>query len=193
VKQVKKWKTIEITMIALFVAFTAIGANIGNFFTIGGVPLTLQTFFAILAGLVLGKRLGSMAMIVYMFIGLVGLPIFSQFGGGFRVLFSPTFGFILSYIVVSYVVGWMIKKKSTLPMFIFSAIVGLILNYVIGTNWMYFAYKLWADAPAGFTYSLAWSWMLVFLAKDVIVSIAAGIIGHRLNKSVMAKSSFNIH
>ncbi|GKU84770.1 biotin transporter BioY [Niallia sp. NCCP-28] len=192
-KQTKKWKTIEITMIALFVAFTAIGANIGNFFIIGGVPLTLQTFFAILAGLVLGKRLGSMAMIAYMFVGLVGLPIFSQFGGGFRVIFSPTFGFILSYIIVSYVVGFMIEKKATLPMFIFSSIVGLILNYVIGTNWMYFAYKFWAAAPEGFTYGLAWSWMLVFLVKDVIVSIFAGVVGHRLNKTVMAKSSLKIN
>nr|WP_248563114.1 biotin transporter BioY [Niallia sp. NCCP-28] len=180
-------------MIALFVAFTAIGANIGNFFIIGGVPLTLQTFFAILAGLVLGKRLGSMAMIAYMFVGLVGLPIFSQFGGGFRVIFSPTFGFILSYIIVSYVVGFMIEKKATLPMFIFSSIVGLILNYVIGTNWMYFAYKFWAAAPEGFTYGLAWSWMLVFLVKDVIVSIFAGVVGHRLNKTVMAKSSLKIN
>lgn len=188
----KRWKTIEITMIALFVAFTAIGANIGNFFIIGGVPLTLQTFFAILAGLVLGKRLGSMAMIVYLFVGLIGLPIFSQFGGGFRVIFSPTFGFILSYIVVSYVVGFMMEKKQTLPMFIFSAFIGLILNYLIGTNWMYFAYKFWANAPEGFTYGLAWSWMLIFLVKDVIVSICAGIIGHRLKKTVISKSNLKI-
>ena len=70
----------------MFAALMMIGANItafAPFLVIGGVPITLQTFFAILAGLILGSRRGALAMTVYMFIGLAGAPVFAKFSGGF--------------------------------------------------------------------------------------------------------------
>src|SRR5690625_3816427 len=57
--------------------------------------------FAVLAGIVLGSRLGAFSMFVYMMLGLVGAPIFAQFKGGTAVLFSPTIGFSLSFIIVA--------------------------------------------------------------------------------------------
>ena len=69
----------------MFAALMMIGANItafAPFLTVGGVPITLQTFFAILAGLILGSRLGAISMTVYMFLGLTGAPVFAKFGGG---------------------------------------------------------------------------------------------------------------
>lgn len=66
----------------MFAALMMIGANITSFvpfLVIGGVPITLQTFFAILAGLLLGSRIGAIAMTVYMCIGLAGAPVFSKF------------------------------------------------------------------------------------------------------------------
>src|SRR5690625_217951 len=86
----------------MFVALTEIGANltsIAPFLVIGRVPITLQTFFAVMAGLVLGSRLGAFSMFVYMMLGLVGAPVFAQFKGGIGMMLSPTFGFILSFIV----------------------------------------------------------------------------------------------
>src|SRR5699024_7172906 len=73
------------------------------FFVLGCVPITLQTFFAVLAGLVLGSRVGAFSMFVYMMLGLVGAPVFAQFKGGMGMLLSPTFGFILSFILIAYV------------------------------------------------------------------------------------------
>src|SRR5690625_2503916 len=98
----------NLTAGAMFVALTAIGANltsIAPFLVIGGVPITLQTFFAVMAGLVLGSRLGAFSMFVYMMLGLVGAPVFAQFKGGTAVLFSPTISFILFFIIVAYVAG----------------------------------------------------------------------------------------
>src|SRR5690554_1441255 len=80
-----KLKTIELTLISMFIVLIAIGANITTiapFLVVGGVPITLQTFFAILAGLVLGSRLGAITTSAYAFIGFVGLPVFAQFMGG---------------------------------------------------------------------------------------------------------------
>lgn len=189
----KKWTPLDITMGSLFVAMMAIGANITSiapFMVIGGVPITLQTFFAILAGLILGSRLGAFSMLVYMLLGLAGAPIFARFSGGASVLVSPTFGFILSFIILAFVVGKMVEAKRTLPMYIAAALVGFVINYGFGTNWMYAAYQFWFEADFAVSYKLAWSWMIVPLPKDVILSVLAGVFAFRLERSVLSRSEF---
>lgn len=182
----KRLRTIDLTMVAVFVALMAIGANTTSFLIVGGVPITLQTFFAILAGCILGSRLGALSMIVYTLVGIVGAPVFAQFTGGASILIKPTFGFILSYILVAYLVGIIIEKSQqpTAKQFIIASLLGMIVNYVIGTNWMYYAYKLWAQAPDGFSYKMAWAWMLAPLPKDIILSIVAGAISPRIYTAV---------
>jgi biotin transport system substrate-specific component len=188
-----KLRTTDLTAAAMFVALMAVGANITSiapFLVVGGVPITLQTFFAILAGVVLGSRLGAIAMMVYAFVGLVGVPVFAQFGGGFGTFLKPTFGFIVSYVFTAFVTGYIIEKmKNTAGVFALAALVGMAINYVFGTNWMYAAYKIWAAAPDGFTYKMAWLWMVVPLPKDIILAILAGVVGHRL-KRTLSKSQF---
>ena len=182
----KRFRTIDLTMAAVFVALMAIGANTTSFLIIGGVPITLQTFFGILAGCILGSRLGALSMTVYALVGIVGAPVFAQFTGGASIIIKPTFGFILSYILVAYVVGLIIEKaqKPTVSRFVIASLLGMVINYVIGTNWMYYAYKLWAQAPEGFSYKMAWAWMLAPLPKDVILSILAGAISPRIYMAV---------
>jgi biotin transport system substrate-specific component len=191
---VMKLKTSELTLAAMFVALMAVGANITSiapFMVVGGVPITLQTFFAILAGVVLGSRLGAIAMMVYAFVGLVGVPVFAQFGGGFGMFLKPTFGFIVSYVFTAWLTGYIIEKmKNTVGVYVFAALAGMTINYLFGTNWMYAAYKVWASAPDGFTYKLAWLWMVVPLPKDIILAVLAGVMGHRL-KRTLSKSQFS--
>jgi biotin transport system substrate-specific component len=173
-------RTLQLVHISMFAALMAVGANVSSFLVVGGVPITLQTFFALLAGIILGKRMGAAAMIVYAFIGLAGVPVFAQFSGGMDTLISPTFGFILSYILVAYIAGAIAQKFPTRKGFVIAALAGLTVNYVIGTNWMYAAYKLWFAAPEGFTYQMAWAWMAVPLPKDIILAVLGGFFGFRL-------------
>ncbi|MCH4826198.1 biotin transporter BioY [Planococcus halocryophilus] len=173
-------RTLQLVHIALFAALMAIGANIASYLVVGGVPITLQTFFAILAGLLLGSRKGAIAMIVYAFIGLAGVPVFAKFSGGMDTLLSPTFGFIVSYVFTAYLAGLIAEKWSTKKGFVIAALVGMAVNYLFGTNWMYAAYKLWFAAPEGFTYKMAWAWMAVPLPKDLILAVLAGLFGYRL-------------
>ncbi|HWJ79037.1 MAG TPA: biotin transporter BioY [Niallia sp.] len=184
----KGWKTIDITMIALFVALMAVGANITSFLIIGGVPVTLQTFFALLAGFILGKRLGSLAMLIYMIIGLIGMPIFSGVTGGLFTIAKPSFGFIIAFIPTAYFAGLIVEKKDTIKWFVISAFIGLFVNYLIGTTWMYIAYKLWFAAPDGFNYSVLWSWMALPLIKDLLFTYVAAVVGMRMNQLVVRKS-----
>jgi len=179
----KKFRAIDLCYAGMFAALMAIGANITSiapFLVIGGVPITLQTFFAVLAGLVLGSRLGAISMVAYMLIGLLGAPVFAQFSGGFQTVLSPTFGFILSFIPVAWATGKIVEKHQNMTTYLIAAIIGLILNYLIGTNWMYAAYKIWAQAPQAFSYKIAWVWMAVPLPKDIILSLVAGLVAHRI-------------
>ena len=188
-----KFRTIDLALVGMFVALMAIGSNIVSwlpFMTIGGVPITLQTFFAILAGAVLGSRLGMVAMFVYLLVGLVGVPVFAKFGAGPSTIVSPSFGFIISFIILAFVVGKIVEKKKSATFFVTASLIGFVINYVFGTNWMYYAYKFWAAAPEGFTYKMAWAWMMVPLPKDIILSVLAGLMAHRLEKTVLSKGQF---
>lgn len=173
-------RTLTLVQIAMFSALMAVGANISSFLIIGGVPITLQTFFAILAGFLLGKRLGAASMLVYAFIGLAGAPVFARFSGGMDTLISPTFGFIVSFVFTAYAAGWIASKIPSKKGFILAALTGTAINYLFGTNWMYAAYKLWFAAPEGFTYGMAWAWMMVPLPKDIFLAVLGGLFGYRL-------------
>ncbi|WP_312755546.1 biotin transporter BioY [Rummeliibacillus suwonensis] len=182
-----KFSTLDIVYCGLFATLMMIGANITSFapfLVVGGVPITLQPLFAILAGLVLGSRLGAVSITVYTLLGLVGAPVFAKFSGGFSSILSPTFGFIVTFILSAYVAGKMVEYRRTKTMYITAALVGIAINYLIGTNWMYYAYKLWAAAPEGFTYKMAWLWMVPPLPKDIILAVFAGIFGYRLQKII---------
>lgn len=191
VKKSSRLRALDMTYVGMFSALMMIGANITSFvpfMVIGGVPITLQSFFSVLAGALLGSRLGAIAMAVYAFIGLVGAPVFARFSGGVGQILSPTFGFIVSFILVAYVTGKIVEKNNKLNIYIFATLVGTVISYLFGTNWMYFAYKLWASAPDGFTYTMAWAWMAVPLPKDIVLAILAGIFAHRLRKIIVRKN-----
>ncbi|MYL49648.1 BioY family transporter [Halobacillus litoralis] len=180
----------DITLGSLFVALMAIGANITAFMPflqVMGVPLTLQTFFAILAGLVLGSRLGSFSVLVYALLGLVGAPIFAGFKGGISMLISPTFGFILSFIIVAYAVGKIAESKRNLRTYIAAALVGIVLNYFIGVNLFYLAMNFWVGGD-GIGFVLAWSSMVPFLIKDIGLAVVSAFFAIRLEKSLLHRT-----
>ncbi|MEI5908306.1 biotin transporter BioY [Bacillus spongiae] len=194
-KPTNRFRPIDLTLASLFVAMTAIGANITTFapfMTFGTIPITLQTFFAVMAGLVLGKRLGAFAMLVYMLVGLVGIPVFAGAMGGLGIIMKPTFGFILSFIPAAYVAGWIVENRKGFLPFILGAAVGTIINYVFGTTWMYFFTIFGADA-GGFTYGMAWKVMLPFMPKDAILAIFAGIFATRLHSTFLSRSRYYNH
>lgn len=166
-------KTRNMILSAMFAAFMAVGANLSPFLMIGGVPITLQLLFAMMAGGLLGSRLGAISMLIYMFIGLSGAPVFAQFKGGPAQLLSPTFGFIVSFVFVAFITGKLIgdRQMVTSQHYITAGILSLLCNYVIGTNVMYLAFKLWASAPEGFHYAMAWQWMLAYLPIDIGVTV----------------------
>ena len=98
----KNIKTRDLIYCALFAALTAIGAFLH--FQLFQATITLQFFFTAMAGLLLGAKLGALSQLLYVVLGLVGVPIFAA-GGGFGYVFQPTFGFLLGLIPAAWVVG----------------------------------------------------------------------------------------
>jgi biotin transport system substrate-specific component len=178
----KMGKTRELVLCGLFAALMAVGANASPFLMIGGVPVTLQLMFAIIAGGMLGSRVGAKAMLVYVALGLIGAPVFAQFKGGPSSLLSPTFGFVLSFIAVAFMVGMILARTRSFSRYVTAGIAALLLNYIIGTNFMYLALSFWADAPKEFSYKVAWGWMVAYLPLDVIVTGVSMVVLHRLYK-----------
>ncbi|MEJ8778673.1 biotin transporter BioY [Pseudogracilibacillus sp. ICA-222130] len=200
-KRNKQIRVIDITLIGMFVALMSIGANItawAPFLQIGGVPITLQTFFCFLAGALLGSRRGALAMVVYLFVGLIGVPVFAGFKGGLGAVLSPTFGFIISFIFTAYVTGKVIetREQPTLITFILASLVGLLFNYMIGTNYMYLALSFFMDAQESVTYIGTWLIMLVYLPVDLLTIVAAALFAPRLyrvlHKSTMITPSSSV-
>ena len=186
-KPLPKWRVVDLVHSGLFATLMMIGANItafAPFLVIGGVPITLQTFFAILAGLVLGSRKGAIACTVYMLVGLAGAPVFAKFSGGFSAVLLPTFGFVVTFILSAFIAGWIVERFQTFTSYVVAALLAMAVNYVVGTNWMYYAYTLWAGAPEGFSYKMAWAWMIPPMPKDIVLAIFAGFFAYRIQKTL---------
>lgn len=185
VKEKPSLRAIDITYVAMFAALMSIGANLTSFIMIGSVPLTMQTFFAILAGVLLGSRLGSLSMLVYTLIGFAGAPVFAKFTGGFQVFMSPTLGFIFSFIILAYFTGKIVEKQKqpTFKTFAIACFVGLAINYLIGTNYLYVSTKYILEFE-GITYRGTWRGMQLFLYKDIVVTFFAALISPKIYHAV---------
>lgn len=187
----KQLRPVDLTFGAVFVCLMAIGANIAVWFPIlaipiGGtsVPLSLQTFFAIIAGLMMGKKLSSLSMITYTFVGIAGVPVFAGMSAGPMVILSPTGGFIISFIIVAFVVGSIADRTKGTAVWtnIFAASVGLAINYGFGVTYMYLAMNTWLELKI--SYTTAWLSMIPFLIKDTALAYLAAIFVVQLSKRV---------
>lgn len=141
-----KLTTREITMAALFAALAAVAAIIVR---VGGpaiVPFSLVPFVVMLAGGILGARLGAISMFVYTIVGLIGLPVYASapFGGPAYV-FIPSFGFILGFIGAAYVIGLIIngKKNPSITRTVIAMVSGVAVIYIVGLPYMYLILNLY--------------------------------------------------
>jgi len=117
---------------SMFGALTAAGAYMA--IPLPLVPMTLQTLFLYIAAGLLGGPLGALSQIIYLILGIIGLPVFAGGKAGIGVLFGPTGGYLIGFVIAAYVIGRLVtsKKKPGLPWIAISMALGLIVVYLSG-------------------------------------------------------------
>ena len=121
----------ELVLSSLFVALIAIGAIIR--IPLGSTVYTLQFLATLLAGALLGGRLGALAVLTYTVMGLVGLPVFAS-GGGPSYILQPTFGYLVAFMLQAYVGGTYIRRSGpiTFKKQLTAHLIGLVIVYTVG-------------------------------------------------------------
>lgn len=171
-------KTRKIVFIALFVALITVCSWIQIPSTI---PFTLQTFAIFLALLCLGGKSGTIAIICYILLGLVGVPVFSGFKAGLSVIMQPTGGYIIGFVIMGlcYLIFERIDKP---PIKIFSLVLGLTLLYLFGTLW--FVFVATKSKEIGFLSALIMC-VVPFIIPDLMKLSLAYFISLKLKKSFL--------
>jgi biotin transport system substrate-specific component len=114
----------------VFAGLTAVGAHI--YIPLTPVPITLQTLFVLLAGAVIGARRGALSQVLYVGLGALGLPVFAGSLGGLGIIAGPTGGYIVSFAVVPFLVGAMLRRSNSISWQIFSFSAGTALIFCFG-------------------------------------------------------------
>ena len=170
----------QMTLISLFAALTAVGAFIS--IPLYPVPLTLQTLFTLLAGMTLGSAMGASSQIIYVLLGVIGLPVFAGFKAGIGILFGPTGGFLFGFIICAFIVGKIMELKNEKNIFYYllAGFSGTIIIYFIGVI------QLSLVTGIGIKRALLIG-ALPFLPGDILKIIAASFIASKLKPTIELK------
>ncbi|HDP70315.1 MAG TPA: biotin transporter BioY [Actinobacteria bacterium] len=165
---------------ALFAALTAVGALMVIPLPFSPVPVTLQVFFVLFAGALLGSKLGAVSQIVYVFLGCLGLPVFAGGTSGFGVLIGPTGGYIFGFILAAYVIGKLTEKKPRLYYF------GILAALIVGVLIIYLAGVLQLMMVAKLNFSKAFFvGVLPFIGVDLIKAVLVSFLIQRVKPHVL--------
>ena len=164
----------EITRVALFSSLISLSSLILKF---GGdilVPFSILPLMVMLAGAVLGSRMGALSVAVYVLIGLAGAPVFAKppFGGIVYVL-QPTFGFI----PMAYVIGKLLEVNNSRHFlrFVGAMAVGTLVMYLVGIPYLYGIVKIYFGKPFSLWNALQIG-MLPFIGLDMLKAVIAGFV-----------------
>ena len=167
----------QMAMIGVMTAVTCIAAPFSIPIPVSPVPLSLTTFILYLSVYILGTRNAFISYVIYLLLGLVGLPVFSGFTGGPAKLAGPTGGYIIGFIVMAVIAGLVIDNCHKPWIQLIGMIVGTIVCYLFGT--------IWFCIVADYTFKAALAVCVIpFIPADLIKMIIAMIIGPMIKKRI---------
>ncbi|UTB31540.1 MAG: biotin transporter BioY [Methanobacterium sp. ERen5] len=153
------------------------------------VPITAQTFAVLFAGIVLGRYWGGLSMLIYIAIGLIGVPWYGGMTGGVEILFGATGGFFVGFVLAALVVGYLsdryVKVRNFMPMFTLLVFANFILIYVPGVIGLaVFMYIVNGTVPG--VWALLAMGVLPFVIGDLVKIGGAAALA----KAITPKDSF---
>lgn len=194
-------RSIDLVLIALFAALIVVLALVPPIpVPVMAVPVTLQTLGVMLAGLILGPRRGALAVLLYVSLALIGLPVLPGGRAGLAVLMGPTGGFLLGMIPGAAVTGWLGYRASSMgkslqalastvssssgssqgrqifKAWLASISGGILVVYAFGLPWM-----TWVTGLDPVKAALA---VLVFIPGDIVKAVVAAVLAQRVAQSI---------
>ena len=169
-------RTVDMAYIALFAVLMAVCAWITVPMT---VPFTLQIFAVFAALVTLGGRRGTYAVVVYLLLGAVGLPVGSGFQGGLGWLLGTTGGYIVGFLCIA-LIYWLMTAKlgDSLPVSVVACVLGLVVCYAFGTAWFLVVYAR-TSGPIGLMTALGWC-VFPYIIPDLVKLALAVILSRRV-------------
>jgi len=164
----------RMTSISIFAALICISTVILPAIPIFGIPVTLQTFMIMVTALLLKPIDAFLAVMIYILMGVMGLPVFSGFKSGFDTILGPTGGFIVSFPFAAYFISLFKGNFNILRLLIVNFLFGIIFVYLIGAAFMAFYSKA--------NYFLTLKNVLVFIPIDCIKAVLASFIAIKVRK-----------
>ena len=169
----------NIVICSLFSALICIGAFIR--IPLPELSITMQVFFVLLAGLLLDAKRAITAVIIYILLGLAGLPVFST-GGGFSYILKPGFGYLVGFAVCAGVMGKICGKNACIKKMLVSCIAGVAVIYLFGISYYTVISRLvmGLELTAEFIITIC---VLPMLPGDVLSVVLAVVLADRIKKS----------
>ena len=169
-------RTVDMAYIALFAVLMAVCAWITIPMT---VPFTLQIFAVFAALVTLGGRRGTYAVIVYLLLGAVGLPVGAGFQGGLGWLLGTTGGYIVGFLCIA-LIYWLMTAKlgESLPVVVAACVLGLVVCYAFGTAWFLVVYAR-NSGPIGLMTALGWC-VFPYIIPDLVKLALAVFLSRRV-------------
>ncbi|HIU63807.1 MAG TPA: biotin transporter BioY [Candidatus Avacidaminococcus intestinavium] len=160
---------------------------------IGPVPHTLQPLVVLLSGMLLGPKWGPSSLLVWIALGVLGLPVFNQGQAGAVMLIGPTGGFILGFVVCSWLVGWLTCRdpKSGYGKTFIYLFSGIIIAYAMGMVGFKLSFQYFLQKPMTWEKSIIIA-IAPFLPFDIIKTIAATYIGVHVRKALVASGLYTV-
>ncbi|HML51518.1 MAG TPA: biotin transporter BioY [Propionicimonas sp.] len=181
----RRLTTTDLALVAAFAALIGALAFIGAIPVGGaGVPITLQTLGVALAGAILGPLRGSLAVLLYLALGAIGLPVFAEHSAGLGAFTGVSAGYLLAFplsaALIGYLVKYVLRDRRTSALWVFLAIAAgsVLVVHPLGITWM----KFHQDVP----WTVAASWDLPFWLGDLVKTAIAAIIAAEVHRAFPA-------
>jgi len=174
----KEWSIRGLVFSALFAGIMISLSYMKVSLPFSSVPITLQTLAVMIAGSILGARYGAIAVLIVIGLCAAGFPVMGGYGG-ISVLTGPTAGYIWSWPVAAFLIGWFAERTTqtrytVLKLLVVNFVFGSLLVYPGGVSWL--AYTLHIDSLSGALVAGMWPFLPGDFVKAVIVSGVAAAV-----------------
>ena len=174
--QSQRGRTYWMALAALMTAVTCVLAPMSIF--IGEVPITLTNLVIYFSLYLLGWKRGSASVVVYILVGMVGMPVFSGFAGGLGKLVGATGGYIVGFVVMALIAGWVMDHTASRVLHMGGMILGTLACYALGTAWYCFLTHNPLQAAL-------WTCVIPFIPFDLAKMVAAAVLGPVLRERLV--------